>query len=171
MKVRSAIARTLGAAMAAGTLAWLAMVGAPYPAGGETAAVEAVADEAPGYAIEDFNYPQADKILSEQGITLKRGDGHIVLAECGSEAGLLQVLARSQSKPICFRFTGNSGWLTLEIPSVHGIRGNDYTTEVNMTVEGEEKSFDVNKNAWTQVGEAADPEGREHMLVEIRSSK
>ncbi|MFI7086796.1 hypothetical protein ACIBUR_24765 [Streptomyces anulatus] len=40
-----------------------------------------------------------------------------------------------------------------------------------MTVGAEEKSFDISKNAWTSVGETADPEGRDHLLVEIRSSK
>ncbi|MDI3424356.1 hypothetical protein [Streptomyces luteolus] len=30
-------------------------------------------------AIEDFNYPGANKLLAERGITLKRGDGHITL--------------------------------------------------------------------------------------------
>jgi hypothetical protein len=40
-----------------------------------------------------------------------------------------------------------------------------------MTVGTEEKSFDILKNSWTPVGEAADTEGRDHMLVEIRSSK
>ncbi|WP_308439628.1 hypothetical protein [Streptomyces spinoverrucosus] len=128
-----------------------------------------MADEAPGYAVEDFAYPQADKIQQERGIILKRGDGHIVLAECGP-AGLLEVWARSQDK-ICFRVTGNQGYLSLEIPSVYAIKGNDYQTEVNMTVDSEEKTFEVDENAWTPVGESADPEGREHMLVEIVTSK
>ncbi|MER6023264.1 hypothetical protein ABT141_34865, partial [Streptomyces anulatus] len=92
--------------------------------------VAAAADETPGYAVEDFNYPQADKILAEQGIALKRGDGHIVLVECAGGTGLIEVWARRQdNKKICFRVTGNSGWLTMEIPAVHSIKGNDYTTE------------------------------------------
>ncbi|MGW2559767.1 hypothetical protein ACWCXB_11070 [Streptomyces sp. NPDC001514] len=162
--------RALGIA-AAGALAWVAVGGAaPTERGTASEALTYVADEAPGFAVEDFNYPQADKILAEKGITLKRGDGHIVLADCASQTGLLEVWARSKDK-ICFRVTGDSGWLTLEIPSVYGIKGNDYATEVDMTVGTEEKSFDVAQNTWTPVGESADPEGREHMLVEIRTSK
>ncbi|MEV8037993.1 hypothetical protein [Streptomyces sp. NPDC086182] len=165
------LARTLGAVAIAGALAWFALPSAaPTAAGVKSATITSVADEGPGYAIEDFNYPQADKILAEQNIVLKRGDGHITLADCASGTGLLQVWAREKSM-ICFKVVGNSGWLTLEIPSVYGIRGNDYTTDVDMTVGDEETSFAVAKNQWTAVGESADPEGREHMLVEIRSAK
>ncbi|MFJ2722865.1 hypothetical protein [Streptomyces sp. NPDC087437] len=130
-----------------------------------------VADEAPGYAVEGFNYPSADRILAEKAIVLKRGDGHITLADCASGTGQLELLARSRPDKICFNVTGNAGWLTLEIPSVFSIRGNDYTTQVDMTTGAEEKSFDVVKDRWTSVGESADEQGREFILVEIRTSK
>ncbi|WP_256362492.1 hypothetical protein [Streptomyces sp. TRM70350] len=180
MKALSAIAarphhrRTVGtllAAAVAGALTWLAVpAGTSATGGADARAAAPVAGEAPGYAVEDFNYPQADKILAEQNIVLKRGDGHITLADCVSGTGQLEVWARSKDR-ICFQVTGNSGWLTLEIPSVYGIRGNDYTTQVDMTTGTEEKSFDVDKNAWTAVGESADEQGREFMLVEIRTAK
>ncbi|WP_307783563.1 hypothetical protein [Streptomyces spinoverrucosus] len=124
----------------------------------------------PGYAVEDFDYPQADKILAEQGITLKRGDGHIVLADCASGTGLIEVWPRDKAK-VCFRVSGDSGFLTMAIPAVYGVKGNDYTTQVDMTVGSEEKVFDVVMNAWTPVGETADEYGRDHMLVEIRTTK
>ncbi|MEU5750760.1 hypothetical protein [Streptomyces sp. NPDC047829] len=163
------VARALGGALVAGGLAWAALgSGLPTETGGPAVAV---ADEAPGYAVEDFAYPQADKILEEQGIVLKRGDGHITLADCADGPGLLQVMARREAETICFRTVGNSGWLTLEIPAVYVMRGNDYDTQVDMTVGDEEKSFDLEKNTWTSVGESADEQGREHLLVEIRTSK
>ncbi|MFF9377840.1 hypothetical protein ACF1BB_25285 [Streptomyces griseoluteus] len=140
-------------------------------AGASAADAAPVAGEAPGYAIEDFAYPQADKILAEQGIVLKRGDGHITLADCASGTGLLQIMARERSGSVCFKTVGNSGWLTLEIPSVYVMKGNDYATQVDMTVGSEEKSFDITKNTWTPVGESADEQGREFMLMEIRTSK
>ncbi|KQX53698.1 hypothetical protein ASE09_07620 [Streptomyces sp. Root66D1] len=143
-------------------------MGSPEAADGPR--VAAVADEAPGYAVEDFAYPDAAKILAERGIVLKRGDGHIVLATCGSEAGLLEVWARDLDKA-CFKVTGSSGYLSLDIPAVFAIKGNDYSTSVDMTVGAEQKSFDVTKNAWTSVGEAADPEGRDHALVEITTQR
>ncbi len=40
-----------------------------------------------------------------------------------------------------------------------------------MTTGTEEKSFDIDKNTWTAVGESADEQGREFMLVEIRTTK
>ncbi|MFJ4471910.1 hypothetical protein ACIP2X_31110 [Streptomyces sp. NPDC089424] len=75
------------------------------PGESETVPVHAVACEAPGHAVEDFAYPGADKIQQERGFVLERGDGHIVLADCGP-AGLL------------------------EVPAVHAIKGNSYQTVV-----------------------------------------
>ncbi|GAA3298494.1 hypothetical protein [Streptomyces cinereospinus] len=163
--------RLLSRAVAAGVTAGLAVLAytAGAPRDTETAGVRTVAGEAPGYAVEDFAYPQADKILQERGILLKRGDGHIVLADCGP-AGLLEVWARSQDR-ICFRVTGNEGYLSLEVPAVYAVKGNAYQTEVSMTVDNEEKTFEVDENAWTPVGESADPDGRQHMLVEIVTTK
>ncbi|MER5604193.1 hypothetical protein ABT085_45350, partial [Streptomyces sp. NPDC002265] len=65
------VARVLSA-LAAGGLAWAALAhGVQTETGGPAAADAApVAGEAPGYAVEDFAYPQADKILAEQGIVL-----------------------------------------------------------------------------------------------------
>ncbi|GEC06026.1 hypothetical protein SSP24_36810 [Streptomyces spinoverrucosus] len=166
---RRRITGTLLVAAVAGALTWLAAP-AGTSANADAHVAAPVAGEAPGYGVEDFNYPQADKILAEKNIVLKRGDGHITLADCVSGTGQLEVWARSKDK-ICFQVTGNSGWLTLEIPSVYGIKGNDYATQVDMTTGTEEKSFDINKNTWTPVGESADEQGREFMLVEIRTAK
>ncbi|MFB7449252.1 hypothetical protein [Streptomyces sp. NPDC056194] len=167
------ILRNAGAALGVGALAWLAVGGgnspAPARASASASAMVAVADEGPGYAIEDFGYPNADRILADRGIKLKRGDGHITLAACGSATDLLEVWSRANDK-ICFRVTGTTGWLTLEIPAVFAVKGNSYTTQVDMTAGTEEKTFDVNKNAWTPVGESADELGRDFMLLEIRTS-
>ncbi|MFF3326515.1 MULTISPECIES: hypothetical protein [unclassified Streptomyces] len=162
------VTRVLATACAAavGAVLW-----STSASGGGGDDVAPVAEGAPGYAVEDFSYPNADKILAEQNIVLKRGDGRIVLADCASEAGLLEVWAREKDK-ICFKVTGSSGFLTMEIPAVYGVKGSaEQTAEVDMTVGTEEKSFDVAKGTWTAVGESADPEGRDHMLVEIRTSK
>ncbi|MFJ9080481.1 hypothetical protein ACIRO3_35390 [Streptomyces sp. NPDC102278] len=135
-----------------------------------TISAQPIADEGPGYAIETFGYPLADKILAEKNIRLKRGDGNITLADCASEPGLLEVFARAKDK-VCFKVTGSSGWLTLEMPAVYGIRGSAaQTAQVDMTVGTEAKTFDVAKEAFTPVGEATDNEGRDHTLIEIRTS-
>ncbi|MGW4840051.1 hypothetical protein [Streptomyces globisporus] len=131
---------------------------------------ESVANEGLGYAVEDFSYPNADKILAEQKIKLKKGDGHILLAQCDTTPGLLEVYSRVNEK-VCFSVAGDSGYLTLEIPAVFGVKGNDYNAQVDMAVGTEEKTYDVIKNGWTAVGETADPQGRDFMLLEIRASK
>lgn len=157
---------------AAGLLAALAFTGGPAYGGDsdDAVALSTVAEEGPGYAIEDFAYPNADRILAEQHITLKRGDGHILLNDCATGTDLLEVWSRANSK-ICFRVIGSSGYLTLEIPSVFAVKGNTYEAEVAMTSGTEEKTFTVDKNSWTPVGESADPTGREFMLLEIRASR
>ncbi|MEV7209933.1 MULTISPECIES: hypothetical protein [unclassified Streptomyces] len=131
---------------------------------------QAVVDEAPGYVVEDFDYPQADKIYEEQGVRLKRGDGHITLATCAIGTGQLEVYSRASTK-LCFQVTGESGWLTLEAPSVYGVQTPAYDTKFEMTVDAETTSVDVPANSWKGVGAISDPEGRPHMLVEIRTSK
>ncbi|MFE6690831.1 hypothetical protein ACFVFQ_30710 [Streptomyces sp. NPDC057743] len=131
-----------------------------------------VADGQFDSAVEDFTYPGADKIEKEKGITLKRGDGHIVLADCSSGTGLMEVWSRKNEK-ICFRTTGASGYLALEIPSVHIIKGSsDHSADVTLaTPKAKPQEVEVSKGQWTPVGESVDPEGREYVLVEIRTNK
>jgi hypothetical protein len=173
MPKKKTLVRTAVAATAAAALSWLALAGGLPTAGGTEGTVQAtsVADEAPGYAVEDFNYPNADKILAEKNIKLKRGDGHITLAECAADTGQLEVYGRSRTDKICFQVTGNSGWLTLEIPMVYGMKGNDYSTQVELTAGTDEQSLDIPKNTFTGVGESVDPDGRDFMLMEIRTTK
>lgn len=165
---RRYLARTAVAAAAAGALTWLSLSGG---ASSEPGSATLVAGEGPGSTVETFNYPGAAKILAEKKITLKRGDGHITLVDCASGSGFIVLLARQHDDPVCFKTTGSSGWLTLTIPAVHAIMGNDYTTAVDMTVGSETKSFDIDKNTWTGVGESSDPQKREYALVEIRATK
>ncbi|MEU5273954.1 S1 family peptidase, partial [Streptomyces hygroscopicus] len=128
----------------------------------------AVVDPQTGYAIEDFVHPDADKIKEEKGITLKHGDGQIILAECGSSAGLMEVWSRTNDK-VCFRITGASGYLTMEIPAVFAVMGSaDHAADITLTAPDNKKvEVEVPKNTWTPVGESTDPQAREHLLVEI----
>ncbi|MFD3944321.1 hypothetical protein [Streptomyces sp. NPDC058579] len=182
MKARRTLVRTVATALAAGALAWVGITGGSGAGssdangtnstnGTNAVAMKAVAEEGPGYAVEDFGYPNADKILAEKKITLKRGDGHILLADCGSAPDLMEVWTRQDEERFCFKITGNQGYLALELPAVYSIKGNNYSAEVDMTVGTEEKSFDIRKNAWTPVGESVDPQARDFMLMEIRASK
>ncbi|MFD9633136.1 hypothetical protein [Streptomyces violascens] len=120
--------------------------------------------------VEGFSYPHAEKVLADKGLKLKRGDGHIVLAECGSDPGLLRFLGRER-EDFCFRVTGQKGYLSLEVPAVAGVQTTDHSARVNMTVGAETKSYDIGKNKWQGIGEATDPAGRDHTLVEIITNK
>lgn len=170
MKTHKTIARAIASAVAASALAWLAISAGTTSVPTGDIATKAVADEGPGYAIEDFGYPYAAKILAERNIKLKRGDGHILLADCASATDLLEIFSRDKEK-ICFRVNGNRGWLTMEIPSVFAVKGNAYAAHVDMSVGTEQKTYEIDKNAWTPVGESADEQGREFMLLEIRTTK
>ncbi|MGA4981070.1 hypothetical protein ACWDUG_28295 [Streptomyces cellulosae] len=162
MTTRNALVRLLGAAATAGALAWAVLAQGGAAAGSPA---EAVADDAPGYAVEDYAYPDADKILAEQDIVLKRGDGHIVLADCAAGADLLRFLARDR-EDVCFAVTADTGFLTLELPSVHGVKTDDSAnTHLEMTAEDDQVEYDIPADTWAGVGESVD--GREHVLVEI----
>lgn len=116
--------------------------------------------------VERFAYPDAARILAEEGVLLKQGDGHIVLAECGSEENLLMLLARRRDD-VCFKVTGAEGFVSLELAAVYGVRTSDAdSTHLEMTAEGDEVEYDIPADTWEGVGEAVD--GREHVLVEIR---
>ncbi|WP_282084762.1 hypothetical protein [Streptomyces tendae] len=151
----------LGAAAAAAVAA-ASMLFTPAP--------QAAADDVPPVAVEDFAYPDADRIHEDTGIRLISGDGHILLAECGP-AGLIEVWARGRDDRFCLSVRGASGRLALEVPQVYGIKGNDYRIVADMTVDGAETSYDITPNSWTAVGETADPEGRDHTLVELHAAK
>ncbi|MFI5867852.1 hypothetical protein [Streptomyces sp. NPDC051546] len=120
-------------------------------------------------AVESFDYPDAARILKEKNLKLKRGDGNIVLAECSSDPGLLKFIGRDRDD-FCFRVTGKTGYLTLEVPAVTGVQSKDQSAKVDMTVDGETKHYEVPKNSWQGIGETIDPESREHVLVEIRTT-
>ncbi|MCF3105191.1 hypothetical protein IPZ58_26890 [Streptomyces roseoverticillatus] len=128
----------------------------------------AVSDGQPDLGIEDFGYPNADKIKEEKGITLKRGDGHIMLADCGSSTALMEVWSRKLGKT-CFRVTGPSGYLTLEVPAVYAVKGgSEHATNVTLEApDGRKQEVEVANKEWKGVGESLDPQAREHILVEI----
>lgn len=150
----------------------LAVAGVGTVVATSASAGTATADELlPPPAVEDFSYPQAEEILAEQGFLLKRGDGHIVLAECGSEENLLRLLARDR-EDVCFRTTAAEGFLSLEIESVYGVRTNDYdNTHLEMTAEGDRVEYDIPADTWEGVGEAAEDSKEPHVLVEIRVTR
>lgn len=168
MRLRAPLLVTAAAALAvvAGAL-HVAQADDPPPTG-------APLQEEPAYAVEDFAYPQAARIQEERGFQLKRGDGHIVLTECGEE-GLLRVEGRVkegglQESPVCFRVTGSQGYLSMEIPSVYRIVGNDYYTTARMTAGDGEVVCQIGRNTGVGVGEGQGPGQPEETLLELVTS-
>jgi hypothetical protein len=100
------------------------------------ASAAAVADE-PSSLVEDYRYPGADTILTQRGIKLIKGDGHIMLADCGANpdappADLILVQSLKPDFPagpnFCFKATGTVGYLTMEIPDAYFVRGDSGRT-------------------------------------------
>ncbi|GAA0403395.1 hypothetical protein [Streptomyces luteireticuli] len=139
---------------------------------------EASPSDTPPSTVEDFTYPNADKIFEDRGIKLKRGDGNIMLVACDDQPGLIEVDARKMKTrdkvgqgKFCFRVTGTTGYLSLELPRAYTAKGNDYNVDVNMTTGEEEKSFKLQKNQWTAIGETDDSQSRDFTLLEITAKK
>ncbi|MEV5506812.1 hypothetical protein [Streptomyces orinoci] len=143
---------------------------------GTAAAIGGAAESAsPPFAVETFEYPNAAKILQEQGIALRSGDGHILLADCKVSADI-QVFT-SQDHPgqtdrgkYCFKVTGSgkSGYLKLEIPKVFNVATGDYAVRASVTAEGKTQTVNVAKNDFEAVGQGVDPKAQPTVLVELR---
>ncbi|MHB0894161.1 hypothetical protein [Streptomyces sundarbansensis] len=65
----------------------------------------------------------------------------------------------------------DGGFLPMEILSVSAVKTSDMEADLTLTAEGESTTVQVGKDTYEPVGETVDPEGREHVLVEIRTSK
>ncbi|GHH80456.1 hypothetical protein GCM10018781_60830 [Kitasatospora indigofera] len=60
---------------------------------------------------------------------------------------------------VCFRVTGPTGYLALELPKVYNIKGDDHTVKATLKTDGSVSSFDVRKNFYTPVGEGSSGDG------------
>ncbi|MFB7355248.1 ricin-type beta-trefoil lectin domain protein [Streptomyces gardneri] len=127
------------------------------------------AEAAPPLAVESFAYPGAAEILAEHAVTLKAGDGNILLADCASEPNLVQVVRRDASPAtVCFKVSGASGYLALEIAKVVRIKGDNHAMKATLNRAGTVSSVDIAKNDWTPVGEGdPQPAGDGTTLLEL----
>lgn len=118
---------------------------------------------------ENYDYPFADKIFAERGIRLIKGDGRILLVDCGGP-DLVEVLSRSKGK-FCFQVKGTrGGYVTMELPETYLIKGDSHPIAAKVIVDGETEIVPVNKNEWVPVGEGTDPNSGPATLLEIRAS-
>ncbi|MFF8966097.1 hypothetical protein ACF1BK_25480 [Streptomyces globisporus] len=132
------------------------------------------ADGEPPSVVEDFTYPGAERILQEQGIELRKGNGRILLADCAVAKDIqvtTSVRHPGQTEPgkYCFQVSG-PGYLTMEVPKVFNILTGDVAVQAKLTADGKTQSVDVAKNDIVGVGAGANPPGAPTVLVELRVS-
>ena len=109
-------------------------------------------------------------MLAQRGVKLIKGDGHIVLADCGSNPNnppddLILVQSNDLTLPgginFCFKASGASGLLTMEIPKVYFVRS-DVTRTLAAKVEVKDDPAvveveEVLPEEWQPVGVGQDP--------------
>jgi hypothetical protein len=157
-----------------------AAVGAMTLVGGASALSVSVAtgataaDDSPPSVVEDYSYPGAAKIFEDRALTLISGDGHIVLVDCRSQTGLLEVHAYNSADHgidpghYCFKVTGSTGYLRMEIPFAYQVKGDSHSVQAAIEINGQNSTVPIAKNGWTGIGEGAgtDPS----TLLELRAS-
>ncbi|MFD7664343.1 LamG-like jellyroll fold domain-containing protein, partial [Streptomyces sp. NPDC059788] len=129
--------------------------------GGPMAAVAqaAPADEA---LVEDFAYPDRDKLLAEKGLKLVSGDGNIMLADCKSDGGLVRINSRT-SGDVCFAVSGATGYLSMEIERTYLAKSDDgdvvatVRTDDPRTNGSKVEKVDLEPGKWKSLGEGLDP--------------
>lgn len=149
----------------------LAVAGSAFSVSAATGA--APADDVPPPIVEDYSYPGAAKIFQERALTLISGDGHILLTACG-QAGLLEVHAYNSADHspdpghYCFKVTGPTGYLRLEVPFAYQVKGDNHTVQATIEINGQNSTVPIAKNSWTGIGEGAgtDPS----TLLELRAT-
>jgi hypothetical protein len=133
----------------------------------------AQAEDAQPELIETFDYPNAAAIEAARGIKLKKGDGHILFADCADNANQLKV--ESTAFPagqnlFCFKVVGATGRITMELPEAYLVHGNNDTVVATWTDEaGKVHNTPIRKNAPTAIGEGVT--GTPGVLIELNSTR
>ncbi|MFF7185593.1 hypothetical protein ACFZAR_10165 [Streptomyces sp. NPDC008222] len=160
----------------AGAAAFVALVGAPVLASADPQPPGGSAGATPPSAVEDFAYPNADRIQRDQGIKLIKGDGHITLSTCDDSAQQIKVLTvQGQSGnpqgAYCFKATAKTGYLNLELPRVFALETADHPISADLRPQADPsapaKTVNVDKNGYQSVGEGA-AGGAPAVLLELR---
>ncbi|MEV6162457.1 hypothetical protein AB0L71_11130 [Streptomyces sp. NPDC052052] len=148
-----------------------ALIVVPYAFASETT-VDAASEDVPPFAVEDFTYPGAAQVLADKGILLKKGDGHILLADCDYSVDQIRVLtvkdtSVGRDEMYCFKATSTTGYLTLELPRVFALETGEHPISADLTANGETTTVDVPEGGFKSVGEG-NIGGARSVLVEIR---
>ena len=115
--------------------------------------------------VEDFAYPDRDKLLAEKGLKLISGDGNITLADCASgDSGLVRINSRDSGN-MCFAVSGPVGYLALEIQRTYLAKADTRAdvmatvrTENTRTNETKVEEVGLEPDTWKSLGEGLDPD-------------
>ncbi|MFH9355361.1 hypothetical protein [Kitasatospora sp. NPDC017646] len=108
----------------------------------------------PPPAVEDFTYPLDSPYPV---LKLLRGDGHIMLADCHTVTQIQiwsRALPQSTGEQICFRVSGATGYLALQLPETTIIQTADRSVQASLTTDGATTPVSIPKNTMQNVGEA-----------------
>ncbi|MFG3351162.1 hypothetical protein [Streptomyces sp. NPDC048001] len=145
-----------------------------FAAAPSVTSADAAAEGLPPSAVEEFTYPNAARVLAEEGILLKSGDGHILLAQCNFTGNQIRVqtvadAAVGRKELYCFEATSPTGYVALELPRVFALEAADQPISADLTAEGETTTWNLAKGQFVSVGEGDRPSGgKRSVLVEIR---
>lgn len=123
---------------------------------------------APMSLVEDYSYPGASHILTEDGVKLISGDGHIIYADCDTPPSdgidvitvrTVDGLGMDHDGLACFTVLGDHGSLTMKIPTVYEIDGDGAQPDAGhgvradlITPSGKHTTVDVDPHGSTPVG-------------------
>ncbi|MFH8260710.1 S1 family peptidase [Streptomyces roseolus] len=122
--------------------------------------------DAMAYAVEDHSYPEAERIKAEKGITLKSGDGQLLLAACDGTQDIM-VNSRAGLKDYCFDIKSRPALLSLALPDTYGIWTEAYPVKSTIEANGTKTVIDAPAHDFTGYGEATQ-NGVRSTLIELR---
>ncbi|MEU5241080.1 hypothetical protein ACH4UR_10830 [Streptomyces lydicus] len=161
--------RTSSLLLAAGLFSVLGVaIGLPSPYSASAAPTGVTTGQEPPSAVEEFDYPDAAKILETKKIKLIKGDGHLLLADCGNSPQQVKVWTRRGD--FCFLANAKRGYVTLEATQVWALETASHPISADLTSRGKTETVNVSKtgpqNGYQSVGEGttSDPT----VLVELR---
>jgi hypothetical protein len=133
--------------------------------------------------VEDYSYPGAAGIQASDGVVLVSGDGHILYADCATaptnNVGVIKVYSSNGVGPnhdglMCFKVTGSTGHIAMEIPAVYEIHGDGtapnsgHQATADLTTDtGTHTTVTVNPSGSTPVGIGAGPTNAPTTLLAI----
>ncbi|MFD9210341.1 hypothetical protein ACFVZM_29170 [Streptomyces sioyaensis] len=162
--------RTRSLLLAAGLFSLLgAVLGLPSPHSASAAPTGVTAGGEPPSAVEEFDYPDAAKILENKKIKLLKGDGHLLLADCGNSPQQIKIWTRDGGD-FCFLANAGRGYVTLEVHKVWALETASHPISADLTSRGKTETVNVSKtgpqDGYQSVGEGTDSDPS--VLVELR---